>query len=73
MTKPNVTDERKAELKALGYAIEDMNEEHGSDFEGQFRWIRDLPGFEFDFQDGHTSFSAEEAWIVCDQYVSSQS
>jgi len=54
---------RRMELISLGYYVEDMEAEWGSEFVGQFRWMNDQTD---DFQDCDTSCSIDEAWILAD-------
>lgn len=65
MNKP-VTVERIEELKALGYTMEDMGEEFGADWEGQYRWFHDATE---QFQDHDTSLSEAEAWADADRHA----
>lgn len=60
-----ITAERKAELTAKGFYVEDMGAEYGEDFAGEFRWMNDATG---EFQDDDTSDSADEAWAKADKY-----
>lgn len=55
----------REELKALGYYVEDMGKEYGSEWEGQYRWMNKITG---DFQDSDTSDSEEEAWKDAEGY-----
>lgn len=49
----------QAALEQLGYRVEDMGEEWGSDFAGQYRWLNpSLPGDGF----GPVAYSESEAW-----------
>lgn len=57
-----ITAERKQELQALGYYVEDMGAAHGAEFAGQYRWMKRNAD---DFQDGGTSDSEYDAWIEC--------
>lgn len=61
-----ITAERKAELQALGYYVEDMGKEHGTEWEGQFRFMNSKSD---DFQDWDTSESEDLAWKVCARHV----
>lgn len=54
-----VTAERKAQLTAAGFYVEDMGQEHGPEFAGQFRWMCRNSD---DFQDDETSDSEDAAW-----------
>lgn len=36
-----LTPERIETLKRIGYTVEDMGAEHGSDFKGLYRWLLD--------------------------------
>jgi hypothetical protein len=57
-----ITAERKAELTAKGYWIEDMDKEWGPGWwSGSFRWFKGK-GEDADFQDGDVSDSEEDAW-----------
>lgn len=57
-----ISPETKANLIAQGFHVEDMGQEHGSDFAGQFRWMNSATG---DFQDFNASDSEDAAWIEC--------
>ena len=50
------------ELKAKGYFVEDMGQEHGPQFEGQYRWMNSET---LAFQDGDVSYTEVEAWANC--------
>ena len=65
MTTIDLTTERKAELTAKGFYIEDMGKEWGSEWEGAFRWMKKDS---HEFQDGCESWSEESAWRSCDEY-----
>lgn len=39
MSATPITAERIAELKAKGYFVEDMGQEYGEEFAGQYRWM----------------------------------
>ena len=57
---------RKAELQAKGFYVEDMEREWGSDFECQYRWInRKMDDF------GGIFFCEEDAWTDADNYFAS--
>jgi hypothetical protein len=58
--------QRRIELVSLGYFIEDMEAEWGSEFVGQFRWMNDQTA---EFQDCDTSCSIEEAWVDADYFA----
>ncbi|MFT4064307.1 hypothetical protein [Paraburkholderia sp.] len=58
-----ITAERKAELIADGYTVEDMGAEWGSDFTGQYRWINK----DGSFQDFEPSYAEEDAWECAHQ------
>ena len=58
-----ITTERKEELAAKGYFIEDMGSQWGSEWVGQFRFMNSKTN---DFQDYETSCSTEEAWFEAD-------
>jgi len=60
-----VTQERIAELQALGYMVEDVGAEYGSDFAGQYRWLNgrhEGDGF------GNIEYSIEDVWAAADRY-----
>ncbi len=65
MTMPYtiVTTARIQELSNLGYFVEDMSKEYGSEFDGQFRWLNKISG---EFQDAYTSDSEAHAWSEAD-------
>lgn len=63
-----IADERKAQLEALGYFVEDMGSEYGCYFDDQYRWMNNVT---LDFQDYGTSSSVEDAWIEADLYEKS--
>jgi hypothetical protein len=66
MSTTNITPERKAELSAKGFYIEDMKAVWGEGWwDGSFRWMK--KGSD-EFQDGDVSSSEENAWKVCDAY-----
>lgn len=60
-----ITAQRKAQLTALGFYVENMGQEHGSEFEGQFRWMHTNG---IDFQDWEPSLSEDDAWRAADWY-----
>lgn len=61
-----ITAERKAELVAQGYYVEDMGETYGEDFVGQFRYMHNIdPDI---FQDCETSDSENDAWIAANSF-----
>lgn len=64
MSATPITAARIAELKAKGYFVEDMGQEYGEGFEGEFRWMNENG----DFQDGRTSDSEADAWVCADAY-----
>lgn len=60
-----ISAERKAELIAAGYLIENMGAEWGADFEGQYRWLNgrhEGDGY------GNIMYSEEEAWADASQF-----
>jgi hypothetical protein len=57
-----ITPERKAQLTAEGFYVEDMGQEHGAEFAGQYRWMNSISG---DFQDFEPSYSEDAAWREC--------
>lgn len=60
-----ISAERKAELEAAGYSIEDMGAEWGADFGGQHRWLNSrLTGDTF----GVIQYSEADAWADADQF-----
>ena len=59
---------RIGELQQLGYYVEDMECEWGSEFVGQYRWMNDTTD---EFQDCDTSCTVDEAWVLADQYEKS--
>lgn len=59
-----ISHNRRMELISLGYYVEDMEAEWGSEFVGQFRWMNAKTD---DFQDCDTSCSIDEAWILADE------
>ena len=61
----NITTERQVELESLGYYIEDMGEEYGEEFEGEYRWVNDEIG---EFQDTDMSCSIEDAWVQANYF-----
>lgn len=65
MTANPITPERIAELKALGYEVEDLEQEWGDLGKGQYRWNHTKSG---DFQDWETSDSEAEAWVECSNF-----
>lgn len=60
-----ITAERKAQLIGRGFYVEDMGQEHGEDFAGQFRWMHHDTQ---DFQDGDTSDSEDAAWLEASRF-----
>lgn len=67
MSMPMITEQRKAELVAKGYEVEDLGDEYGPDFEGQFRWVKWVDGEDV-FQDHDLSYSEADAWHCADWY-----
>lgn len=65
-TSRTVSDERKKELKELGYYVEDMGKEYGKEFKGRYRWMSEKNPD--DFQDGEESYDKEEPWYLCDRF-----
>lgn len=61
-----ITQERKAELTAAGYKIENMESVWGADYAGQYRWINTKQDDEDGF--GVIQFSVDEAWADASQY-----
>lgn len=62
-----ITQERKAELTAAGYVIEDMGAEWGANFAGQYRWLNNehpMAGDGF----GVEQYSEADAWIDASQF-----
>ena len=57
-----ISQETKAVLIAQGFYVEDMGQEHGSEWAGEFRWMNSVTD---DFQDHDTSDSEEAAWVEC--------
>jgi len=57
-----ISPETKAHLIAQGFYVEDMGEEYGSEWAGEFRWMNSVTS---DFQDHSTSESEEAAWVEC--------
>jgi len=62
-----ISNERKQELKDRGFYVEDMGQEYGDDFAGQFRWMHHDTQ---DFQDGESSDSEDAAWAEADRFES---
>lgn len=63
-----VSPERKVELEAAGYKIEDMGAAWGTDFGGQYRWLNSShegDGF------GVIQYSEADAWCDADAMQSS--
>ncbi len=63
-----ISAERKTELETLGYFIEDMGDEYGPEYEGQYRWFNLLTG---EYQDWVISSTLNEAWVLADEYEKS--
>lgn len=63
---PTISTERKAELQDAGFYVEDMGQEHGKEFEGQFRWMNSVTQ---DFQDYDTCDSEDAAWYEASMYA----
>ena len=59
-----ITQTRIEELKLLGYRVEDMGQEWGDKFDGEFRWLN----ANGEFQDDFTSPLAVAAWERADSY-----
>jgi hypothetical protein len=57
-----ISQETKANLIAQGFYVEDMGQEYGAEFAGEFRWMNSISG---DFQDFNTSDSEDAAWVEC--------
>lgn len=60
------THERKSELIAQGFYVEDMQAEYGAEYAGMFRWMNDKTG---DFQDDDVSYSVDAAWARADRHA----
>ena len=58
--------ERKFQLIAAGYTVEDKGAVWGADFAGQYRWINNQPGHVDGF--GVIQYSEEDAWADADQF-----
>lgn len=58
----------RKQLEALGYTVEDMGKEWGSDFAGQYRWMNSA--HEADGGDGFgvVQYSEEAAWEDAAQF-----
>lgn len=54
-----ISTEQIQQLQYLGFHVEDMGKEYGTDFSGMHRWMNDCIDA---FQDADTSDSPEEAW-----------
>lgn len=61
-----ITQERKDELTAAGYVIEDLGAEYGPQFEGMFRWLNSTHPRNWDGY-GCECFSEDEAWADADR------
>jgi hypothetical protein len=57
-----ITQERKEQILAAGFEIEDMGAVWGSDFTGQYRWMH----ADGSFQDFEPSYSEDSAWKCAD-------
>lgn len=49
-------------LKAKGFFVENMCNEYGPQFDGQYRWMNSKT---LAFQDGDVSYTEVEAWVAC--------
>lgn len=59
-----ITEQRKQELAAAGYTIEDMSQ-HGPEWEGQYRWLNDrVEGDGW----GYPHCSEQEAWLAAGRH-----
>jgi len=58
--------ETKAKLISQGFYVEDMGQEYGAEFAGEYRWMNSVTN---DFQDHDTSESEEAAWIECVKHI----
>jgi hypothetical protein len=54
-----VSPERIAELKKLGYQVQDLSIEHGPDFKDEHIWIHE----DGSFQDYQQSYTRRHAWF----------
>lgn len=70
MTISYISYNRRMDLISLGYHVEDMEAEWGTEFVGQYRWMNEITD-EFQDQDCDTSCSIDDAWILADQHQSS--
>lgn len=58
-------DQKINALKRKGFYVENMEDEYGEEFAGEFRWMNESTA---EFQDDDTSDSEEAAWNDCISY-----
>lgn len=60
-----ITKDQIEALKSRGYYVENMEEEHGEEFAGNYRWMND-DYYEF----GFICYSEDEAWTAAYNFAS---